>query len=240
MRATDGFANNRGSPRGLIRYGGTGTATPMTISCMGLPADSAQLRHRHCVRRWTSTTGSTVISCRTNASHSELTLNLGLRYESSLRSSKPTTSWRISTRRMSLRTATKGRFVIPSKNTLTLLDPRIQTYGYVLASDIGLAASLVHTDYGKLAPRLGIAWRVNDKTVLRGGYGFFFPTSAAQGMRDAMATNPFNQTRTTTASAAAPLSALAERQRAWLQSVDGRRRQPSGRHACLQHHTLRH
>jgi hypothetical protein len=76
----------------------------------------------------------------------------------------------------------------------------------VLASDIGLPRSLVHTDYGKLAPRLGVAWRITEKTVVRGGYGFFFPTSAAQGMRDAMATNPFNQTRTTTASAAAPLS----------------------------------
>jgi hypothetical protein len=29
--------------------------------------------------------------------------------------------------------------------------------------------------------------------VLRGGYGIFYPTSAAQGMRDAIATNTFNQ-----------------------------------------------
>ena len=39
--ATDGFANNRGNPRGLIRYGGTGPDA-FARFVMGLPADSAQ------------------------------------------------------------------------------------------------------------------------------------------------------------------------------------------------------
>jgi hypothetical protein len=43
---------------------------------------------------------------------------------------------------------------------------------------------------------LGIAWAIGDKSVLRAGYGFFFPTSAAQGIRDPIATNPFNQSAT--------------------------------------------
>ena len=34
---------------------------------------------------------------------------------------------------------------------------------------------------------------MTDKTVFRGGYGFYYPTSAAQGIRDAIATNTFNQ-----------------------------------------------
>src|SRR5206468_5621539 len=31
------------------------------------------------------------------------------------------------------------------------------------------------------------------KSVIRAGYGIYYPTSAAQGIRDPIATNPFNQ-----------------------------------------------
>jgi hypothetical protein len=34
---------------------------------------------------------------------------------------------------------------------------------------------------------------MTEKSVIRGGYGIVYPTSAAQGMRDAIATNTFNQ-----------------------------------------------
>ena len=44
--------------------------------------------------------------------------------------------------------------------------------------------------------RLGFAFRINDKTVFRGGYGIFYPTSAAQCIRDALESAPFNQGRT--------------------------------------------
>src|SRR5262249_15051088 len=37
------------------------------------------------------------------------------------------------------------------------------------------------------------AWRVGQNSVIRGGYGIYYPTSAAQGIRDPIATNPFNQ-----------------------------------------------
>jgi hypothetical protein len=39
---------------------------------------------------------------------------------------------------------------------------------------------------------------LGEKSVIRGGYGLYFPTSAAQGIRDAIATNPFNQGLTKT------------------------------------------
>ncbi len=64
---------------------------------------------------------------------------------------------------------------------------------------------LVKTDRNNLAPRFGIAWRVTDKTVLRGGYGVFYPTSSAQGIRDALGSAPFNHGLTKTATAALPL-----------------------------------
>src|SRR4030095_7033476 len=87
-----------------------------------------------------------------------------------------------------------GRFIVPSDKTLARLDPRFIAYGVVTADEAGVGRGLVNTDKNNFAPRVGIAWRFTDKDVLRGGYGLYYPTSAAQGMRDALATNGFNQT----------------------------------------------
>jgi hypothetical protein len=38
--------------------------------------------------------------------------------------------------------------------------------------------------------------RLGDKSVIRGGYGIYYPTTAAQGIRDPLATNAFNQALT--------------------------------------------
>ena len=100
----------------------------------------------------------------------------------------------------------KGRFVVPSEKTLAVMDPR---YIELRRRDRGprpaCRESLVQTDNNNLAPRLGVAWRLTDKTVLRGGYGFFYPTSAAQGIRDPLATNSFQVGLTRRPTAAAPL-----------------------------------
>jgi hypothetical protein len=92
-------------------------------------------------------------------------------------------------------TGNPGIFIIPSTKTLPFLDTRIVNYGYVTAAQahLGLGRGLVRTDKNNFAPRLGAAFRINDKTVLRCGWGVFYPTSAAQGIRDAIGTNPFNQ-----------------------------------------------
>jgi hypothetical protein len=87
----------------------------------------------------------------------------------------------------------KGRFVVPTSDVIPLIDPRIVNYGVVTAKEAGVSRGLVNTDRNNFAPRLGIAWRLTEKTVLRGGYGMFYPTSAAQGIRDALASAPFNQ-----------------------------------------------
>src|SRR5258705_743740 len=104
--------------------------------------------------------------------------------------------------------AFKGRFIVPSEKTLARLDPRFITYGVVTADEAGVGRGLVKTDRNNVAPRFGIAWRFTENQVLRGGYGLYYPTSAAQGMRDALGTNGFNQGVTKTSTVIAPLGGL--------------------------------
>src|SRR6185369_7793953 len=99
----------------------------------------------------------------------------------------------------------KGRFVVPTEAVLSQIHPFFITYGTVTADEAGVGRGLVHTDRNNFAPRLGAAWRVTDKSVIRGGYGIVYPTSAAQGMRDAIATNTFNQTVRTNQRVGLPL-----------------------------------
>jgi len=191
-QAVDGFAANRGNPRGFVNYGTSfGSFANFLI---GLPPTSVTYvgstrRGDLDVSNWED--GFFVQDdYRIRPS---ITLNLGLRYElitpfveknDLMVNFDPSTS---------VHPGFKGRFIIPSDRTLALLDPRFVAYGVVTAKEAGVGRGLVKTDKNNFAPRLGIAWRLSDKNVLRGGYGVFYPTSAAQGMRDALATNAFNQ-----------------------------------------------
>src|SRR5438552_725053 len=87
-------------------------------------------------------------------------------------------------------------FIIPSDKTTPFLDPRFAaTLPVVTAaqSGLGIGRGLVRTDKNNFAPRVGAALERGDKSVVRGGYGFYYPTTAAQGIRDPLATNAFNQ-----------------------------------------------
>ena len=188
--AVDGFTSGRGNPRGVINYTGAGTA-PLSRFLMGLPANTVsyvnQFRPPMDVHNWEQ--GFFVQD--DFKIHPRLTMNLGLRYEiispftennDLLVNFDPTFAGA---------DGKKGRFVIPSSKTLEFVDPRFISYGIVTADELDVPRSLVRTDYGSIAPRIGMAWRVTDKTVLRGGYGLFYPTAAAQGIRDPLATNSF-------------------------------------------------
>lgn len=138
--------------------------------------------------------------------HPRLTLNIGLRYEivtpfiennDLLVNFDPLVTGP---------NGNQGVFVVPSEKTLQYIDPRFTAYGIVTADKVGVPRSLVKTDHGDIAPRVGLAWRLSDKMVLRGGYGLFYPTSAAQGIRDPLATNSFQVSLTKNNRAGSPLA----------------------------------
>jgi hypothetical protein len=210
--AVDGFAVNRGNVRGAISYGTAkridpfaqfllGEPASLNVTYVGLPRPPME------VHNWEQGfffQDDWKVSPR-------LTLNLGVRYElitpfiedrDLLANFDPNY--------VDPTTGNKGRFLIPSDKTRQYLDPRILSEFVVTNADqagLGIGRGLVRTDKNNVAPRVGAAFRITDKTVLRGGYGFYYPTSAAQGIRDPIATNPFNQGLTkSTVDPANPLS----------------------------------
>ncbi len=193
--AVDGFALNRGNPRGSMTYGGTST-NPFTRFLLGLPPTSVtyvlQPRPAMDVYNWEHG----YFFQDTWRLTSKLTLNLGLRYELITPFiDKNDLIANFDPDFVNPTTGQLGRFVISSTKTLKYLDTRIINFGYVLAKDSGLGVGrgTVRTDTTDFSPRVGVAYRLGTKSVIRGGYGIYYPTSAAQGIRDPIATNPFNQ-----------------------------------------------
>jgi hypothetical protein len=191
----DGFSTARGNPRGTMTYTGSSTDA-FTNFLLGLPPDRttfiAQTRPDMDVTNWEQGyffQDDWKVTPR-------LTLNLGVRYElvspwidkhDILLNFDPTFD------------NNTGRFLVSSDKTLAYLDPRISsTLPTVTAaqSGLGIGRGLVRTDKNNFAPRVGFAWGIGDKSVVRGGYGVYFPTSAAQGIRDPISTNGFNQALT--------------------------------------------
>jgi hypothetical protein len=92
-----------------------------------------------------------------------LTINVGLRYEFSTP-------------------------LYEDQNRLSNYDPKTNTI--IQATDGSLfQRSLVHPDYNNFAPRVGFAYSIFDKTVLRGGYGVAYIHFNRLGSADLLATN---------------------------------------------------
>jgi hypothetical protein len=204
---TDGFVANRQNPRGRINYTGGGTSldawgryliglSPNTVSFVEKlrgELDATNFEYGFFVQDEYKI-------------HSRVTLSLGLRYEL-ITPFKDSENLLVNfdPNFVNPTTHRKGQFIVPTSDVLPSIDPRIINYGVVTASEAGVGPGLVDTDRNNFAPRLGIAWRFNDRTVLRGGYGMFYPTSSAQGIRDALASSPFNHPLTKRTTGAAPL-----------------------------------
>ena len=85
-----------------------------------------------------------------------------------------------------------GSLVLPDAGIAQYLSPQaVATVPQETAAQAGVGPSLVNTDTNNFSPRVGFAWRVSPSTVIRGGTGLFYPTAAAQGVRDALSRSPF-------------------------------------------------
>lgn len=194
-QAVDGFALNRNNPRGTLTWGATMNGYAQFL--LGMPstvANSALYVRDVRPALDVSNTESGFFFQDDFKVHPRLTLSLGLRYElitpfvdknDLMVNFDPDGTGN---------GGRKGRFVVPTEAVKARIHPFFITYGTVTAAEAGVGRGLVNTDRNNFAPRLGAAWRMTDNSVIRGGYGIVYPTSAAQGMRDAIATNTFNQT----------------------------------------------
>ena len=190
---TDGFVANRGNPRGRINYTGGSNTDAFARFLIGLPPNTVQYVEKLRGQLDATNFEYGFFVQDEYKIHPSVTLSLGLRYElitpfvdseNLLVNFDPDF--------VNPTTHRKGRFIVPTTDVLPQIDPRIINYGVITASEAGVGPGLVNTDRNNFAPRLGVAWRLTDKTVLRGGYGVFYPTSSAQGIRDALGSSPFN------------------------------------------------
>jgi hypothetical protein len=203
---TDGFVANRQNPRGRINYTGTAATDAWARYLLGLPPNTVSF-----VEKLRSELDATNFEYGfffqdEYKIHPRVTLNLGLRYEMITPfKDRENLLVNFDPDFVDPTTHRKGRFIVPTADVLPQIDPRIINYGVVTADEAGVGPGLVNTDRNNFAPRLGIAWRFNDRSVLRGGYGIFYPTASAQGIRDALGSSPFNHPLTKTNTAALPL-----------------------------------
>ena len=127
---------------------------------------------------------------------SRLTLDLGLRWD----------KWTVYHEKynrlvnIDLNNAATGMQVISPGNTSIDQIPGIppavlgswQQRGmtWVTANSIGFPSGLLPADNNNFAPRLGVAYRITDKTVLRGGYGVYYWTMPLSQILQSSRTNP--------------------------------------------------
>jgi hypothetical protein len=112
-----------------------------------------------------------------------LTLNLGLRYEY--------TPWLTGYRNQAAAfDPTRARPIIVSSETdrIDLAAQPLADVGYALFGDLiqtssqaGVPLNITRNDTRQIAPRLGFAWRLGDRTVVRGGFGVFYEAEGTSG-----------------------------------------------------------
>jgi hypothetical protein len=99
-----------------------------------------------------------------------------------------------------------GAIVVASDKTVPNFQQLLSQFGLtghiLLAKEVGMPSSLGYTNYKKFAPRFGMAYRVSNKFVVRGGYGIFYGISMSNTLRrDLSNVFPYTMSQTFTATA---------------------------------------
>ena len=132
-----------------------------------------------------------------------LTINMGLRYE--LNQEMVDVDNRLSAIDLSV---PGGRFVIASDSEGRISSAAAPLLGllpvpYVTSADAGWSRGLLHPSYRRIAPRIGLAWKIPGKsqTVVRSGFGIYL-NQWAYSVQQALARNlPFFLAKNISASA---------------------------------------
>jgi hypothetical protein len=203
--ALDSYAALRNNPQSTMSYSGTGSnLTGYTNFLLG----NAPYKYTNVylprppmdVHNWeTGYYGQD--DFRVN---SRLTLNLGMRYDRfTPYVDKNDIMANFDPYYQNSVTGQNGVYIIPSMKTVPYLMSSEQALppngiGYILAADsgLGIGRGLVRPDRFDYGPRVGWAYRIGDKQVFRGGFGVYYPTTAADLIRDVLATNSFNAAKT--------------------------------------------
>jgi hypothetical protein len=110
--------------------------------------------------------------------NSRLTLNLGLRYEYegalTERYNKSVSGFDTSIVQP-IQSAVQAKYAALNDPTLKALMPQLSVTGGLLFAGVnGQGRGLYETPTNNIMPRFGLAYKLNDKTVIRAGYGIFF------------------------------------------------------------------
>ncbi len=106
-----------------------------------------------------------------------LTLNLGVRYDFNFAPVPMGAGGAVDTKTGKVIFSDVNGDGVPSpafSPSLPILLPLIGEENLVSSTELGLHPSFVNTDHNNFAPRIGLAWRPFQKTVIRTGYGLYY------------------------------------------------------------------
>ena len=187
--AKDGYSTGANESKGQYNFSGWATGNSFADFLLGLPNTVREQRNTRGDKPMDTISNDWALFAQDDWKVTpQLTLFLGLRYEVIGQFVDRNNIF------ANFVLSDGGHHVVPNAEIAQLLPPGAIALGRTLLADqVGVGDALIKTDRNNLSPRGGFAYRIgrDNKTVVRGGFGIFHPTGAAQGARDLMSRNPF-------------------------------------------------